>query len=105
MPRDTSDLLHKVGAAQWFDECAQDVRIGLRQVRRAPVMSGVVVLTLALCIGATTAVYSVVRHLLLAPLPYANGNRIASLEARSDDGDVRWYVPTNLYRHWATRSR
>jgi putative ABC transport system permease protein len=96
----------RLGAAQWLEACAQDVRAAARQLRRTPVLSAVVVLTLAICIGATTAVYGVVRHLLLAPLPYQDGNRIASLEARSDgDGDARWNISTDLYRLWAARSR
>jgi len=50
---------------QWLEDFGQDVRIALRQIRQAPGLAVVVVLTLATCIGATTAVYGVVRHLLL----------------------------------------
>ena len=96
----------EIGLAQWIEECAQDSRDALRQFRRTPVLSAVVVLTLALCIGATTAVYGVVRHVLLAPLPYSDGNRIVSLEARhSGEGDIRWNIPGDLYRAWTARSR
>lgn len=96
----------RLDISRWIDEGLQDVRAAARQFQRSPAVSAVIVLTLALCIGATTATYSVVRHLLLAPLPYPDGNRIASLEGRSDgDGDVRWHVSTNLYRLWAARSR
>ena len=52
--------------------------------RRSPAFTAVVVLTLALGIGANTAIFSVVHNLLLAPLPYPDGNRICvKLEAVS----------------------
>lgn len=97
---------HRLDVARWVDESAQNVRVALRQFRQAPALSVVVVLTLALCIGATTAVYSVVRHLLLAPLPYADGNRIVSLETRrANEGDLRWDIAADLFRLWVARSR
>ncbi|MHB1222813.1 MAG: ABC transporter permease [Gemmatimonadaceae bacterium] len=97
----------RLGAARWLAEAAQDVRVALRQFRRAPALAAVVVLTLALCIGATSAAYGVTRHLLLAPLPYPEGNRIVSLEARSaGDGEFHFNnVDGELYRLWVARSR
>ena len=79
----------RLALARWGEELGQDMRAAMRQLRHAPALSGVVVLTLALSIGAMTAVYGVVHHLLLAPLPYPDGNRIVSLEMRkSGDGNV-----------------
>ncbi|HEY2851484.1 MAG TPA: ADOP family duplicated permease [Gemmatimonadaceae bacterium] len=91
---------------QWLEDFGQDVRIALRQFRQGPGLAVVVVLTLAICIGATTAVYGVVRHLLLSPLPYRDGNRIVNLELRnSGDGEFGWGISASLYRLWAARSR
>jgi predicted permease len=56
-----------------------DVRIAMRQFRSAPMFSCIAVLTLALGIGANTAMFSVIHHLLLAPLPYADGDRMTQL--------------------------
>jgi putative ABC transport system permease protein len=96
----------RLAVARWGEELAQDIRAAMRQLRHAPTLSGVVVLTLGLSIGAMTAVYGVVHHLLLAPLPYPDGNRIVSLEMRKGgDGTFRWTVDASLYRLWATRSR
>ena len=48
----------------------QDLRFAFRQIRRSPGFSGVVIVTLALGIGGTTAVFSVLQAVLIAPLPY-----------------------------------
>ena len=64
----------------------QDVVFGLRQLRKSPVFTVVAVLTLALGIGANSAIFSVVYSVLLHPLPFANGERILTLHEgqRSD---------------------
>ena len=57
----------------------QDVRFGLRQLRRNPGFATVTVLTLALGIGATTAIFSVVNSVLLRPLPFHNPGQLLEL--------------------------
>jgi len=72
----------------WFDQLMQDVRYGLRMIRRTPAFSAVVMLTLALGIGLTTAVFSVVNAVLVRPLSYPNADRlvwIATPEERSNE--------------------
>ena len=57
----------------------QDLRYAQRQLRKAPGFTSVVAITLALGIGATTAIFSVVYGVLLRPLPYSDPNRIMAI--------------------------
>jgi putative ABC transport system permease protein len=62
-----------------WDHLAQDVRFGLRQLRRNPGFTVVAVFTLALGIGANTVIFSVLYGAVLDPLPYADSHRLAVL--------------------------
>jgi putative ABC transport system permease protein len=64
---------------RFFGDLRQDVRFSVRVLLRAPSFSAVVVLTLALGIGANTAIFSVVNALLLTPLPYKDPDRLVRL--------------------------
>jgi predicted permease len=64
----------------------EDLSYALRQLRRAPGFAFTVVLTLALSVGVATAVFSVIDAVVLQPLPYANPDRIVSIESTSPSG-------------------
>jgi putative ABC transport system permease protein len=61
---------------EWLAELAQDVRFALRQCRLQPAFAAAAVLTLALGIGATTAIFSVVHAVVLKPFPFAEPERV-----------------------------
>ena len=63
----------------WIDPIGQDARYALRTFTRAPGFTAVVVLTLSIGIGATTAIFSVVNNLLLTPPPFPDANRLMTL--------------------------
>ena len=71
--------VREVRAGAWLDSLLQDLRYGVRMLARNLAFTAVAVLTLALGIGATTAIFSVVYGVLLRPLPYRDSNRIMSV--------------------------
>ena len=63
----------------WLEQFGQDIHYAFRMLRKSRGFTAVAVLTLALAIGATTAIFSVVYGVLLQPLPYTDSNRIMSV--------------------------
>jgi putative ABC transport system permease protein len=68
-----------VGAARFLETLIQDVRYGLRQLRRNPGFTAVAAITLALGIAAPTSIFTVVDTVLLRPLPYPDSGRIVNI--------------------------
>ena len=66
----------------------QDLRVATRTLRRAPAFTLASLVTLALGIGATTAIFSVIDGVLVRPLPYANGDRLVHIDQPANAGAV-----------------
>jgi len=78
----------RVRVSLWAEELASDARIAIRTLARTPSVTAVVLLTFALGIGATTAVFSVVHAMLLRQLPFGEEARLVYLPA-VDNGVIR----------------
>ena len=80
-----------------MDDLLDDIGSAWRDARRRPATALLVVLTLALGIGANSAIFSMAYHVLLAPLPYAGGDRLVRIEQNEPAANLRntaWSVPT-----------
>jgi predicted permease len=75
------DLHRDARAFAWIDDARRDIAHGLRSLRRTPGFTVVAVLTLALGIGANTAIFSVISGVLLRPLPYRDADRLVQVIA------------------------
>src|SRR5206468_6348633 len=82
------EQVRDVQTANWLRSVVSDCRYAFRQLRKNPGATAVMVFTLALAIGATTAIFSVVYGVLLRRLTYSDANRIMAIFEVSSEG--RW---------------
>ncbi|MEP6993815.1 MAG: ABC transporter permease [Acidobacteriota bacterium] len=82
----------------------QDVRYALRGLRKSPAFTATAVATLALAIGANTAIFSVVRGVLLRPLPFAHPETLVRLGEKDKDGNAS-NTGYATFVDWRERSR
>jgi putative ABC transport system permease protein len=99
----TAERARDAWTFSWFENLIQDIRYALRGMRGSPGFALIVVLTLALGIGANTAIFSVVYSALLRPLPYPGGERLVVLEESTPKApgiSVTWIN----FQHWRTEN-
>lgn len=83
----------------------QDLRYGLRMLARNPLFTAVAVLTLALGIGATTAIFTVVNAVLLRPLPYPHPEELVYVQEILGNFGLNPFVWNREFAAWRNRSR
>src|SRR3989337_1383659 len=83
----------------------EDLKFAFRQLLKNPGFTVVAVLTLALGIGANTAIFSVVDAVLLRPLPYPDADRIVSFAWRTAPGAVPANITPLTFAHWRQHAR
>lgn len=103
-PTQVREAVRDARGLRWLDDLTADMRYTLRTFRRAPGFTAAALLTLGLGIGATTAVFSVVHPLLLDPLPFEGGNRMARLWYADATSGMMVSPPEELAEAWRARA-
>jgi putative ABC transport system permease protein len=85
-----------------MNDLLHEARLALRALRRQPVFAATAMITLALGIGATTSVFSIVYGVLLRPLPYPDAGRV--VRVTSLDGDVDWTASPPDFVDWRAQA-
>ena len=91
---------------RWLDQAVQDLRFGVRTLVGAPGFAALAIVSLALGIMATTAMYSVVRAVVLDPFPYKDVDNLMSIRVSDPSGrGGRTYYTTDQYLEFAGAPR
>lgn len=89
---------------RWWEDLRDDLRYGVRNLARAPAFALVAVLTLALGVGAATAIFSVVNGVLIRPLSYPEPDRLVRLYEASPQGNPRSPIAGANFVDWQARA-
>jgi putative ABC transport system permease protein len=90
----------------WIEDARIDLRVACRMLVAAPGFVAVVVLTMALSVGATTTLFSLVYGVLMRPLPWPDADRIVRVQETRGGraGRVSWTISNGTYRAWREQS-
>jgi putative ABC transport system permease protein len=92
--------------ARWIEDLWQDLRFGARMLIKSPGFTFVATLTLALGIGANTAIFSVIEAVMLRPLPYQNSDRLCMLWKSVPARNIEWdWTSYSAIRDWREQSK
>ena len=89
----------------WLEDSLADLRLAARTLARSPGFTAVAVLTLALGVGANTAIFSMLRAVVLRDLPYHESDRLAELWTWNLDQNLRDGTSYLNFRDWTDQSR
>src|SRR5437773_8967006 len=101
----TPDRTHDAGRPSVIEDSRRVGRHGFRMLRRSPGFTAAALLTVALGIGATSAIFSVVRTVMLEPLPYREPDRIVAVWETNRGGTSRNVIAPANFVAWRERTR
>ena len=99
-----ASVIRRARVREWLAGVADDARFALRQMRRAPLLATTAVVTLALTIGASTAIFSVVHRLLIAPFPFDDSDRIVWITIKNIRENSIALIGGKVFDAWRTRA-
>lgn len=90
---------------RWLEELAGDFKLALRGFRRQPAYTIGIIMLIALGIGPNAAIFSIVNHTLLSPLPFRDGNRMVELTGKAGGGRISTGRTKEDVDLWRVRAR
>jgi predicted permease len=91
-PQQVKEECRDARGTRWLEDFAQDVRYAVRTLRQKPGFAAVTLCTLALGIGATTVMFTVINGVLIKPLSYPDSDRLVTVEGKTEKYGAHWGV-------------
>jgi predicted permease len=99
------DVAREAAGLLWLEWLGRDFLYSLRQIRRSPAFAAAVIGTLALGIGAAAAMFTIVDHVLLRPVPYRDPGRLVVISEGNGKGAAAYLAPWLDIEEWMKQSR
>ena len=77
-------------SSTWLESLLRDLRYSIRALARTPLFAAIAILVMALGIGANVALFTIVRSVLIKPLPFPDADRLIRLYERTPDDQYQW---------------